>query len=77
MIIKAWEKYYIYIYINYVLGGENKERKLASLQLYVPHLVGSGFKCRLVRCASERQELFNRIAHVFDNLNDLLSFGQH
>ena len=74
MIIKAWEKI---LYINYVLGGENKARKLASLQLYVPHLFGTRFKRRLVRCASERQELFNRIAPVFDNLNDLLSFGQH
>ncbi|XVE92382.1 hypothetical protein REPUB_Repub01dG0092400 [Reevesia pubescens] len=50
---------------------------MASLQLSVPHLAGSRFKRRSVRCASERQELFNRIAPVYDNLNDLLSFGQH
>ncbi|XP_010551594.1 PREDICTED: 2-phytyl-1,4-beta-naphthoquinone methyltransferase, chloroplastic isoform X2 [Tarenaya hassleriana] len=30
-----------------------------------------------VRCSGERQDLFNRIAPVYDNLNDLLSFGQH
>ncbi|KAJ7515040.1 hypothetical protein O6H91_23G069200 [Diphasiastrum complanatum] len=27
--------------------------------------------------ASERQRLFNRIAPIYDNLNDLLSFGMH
>ncbi|XP_024023919.1 2-phytyl-1,4-beta-naphthoquinone methyltransferase, chloroplastic isoform X2 [Morus notabilis] len=32
---------------------------------------------RPVRCSSERQALFNRIAPVYDNLNDLLSLGQH
>ncbi|XP_047332417.1 2-phytyl-1,4-beta-naphthoquinone methyltransferase, chloroplastic [Impatiens glandulifera] len=30
-----------------------------------------------VRCATDRQALFNRIAPVYDNLNDLLSLGQH
>ncbi|XP_026379489.1 2-phytyl-1,4-beta-naphthoquinone methyltransferase, chloroplastic-like isoform X2 [Papaver somniferum] len=33
-----------------------------------------------IRCSSastQRQELFNRIAPVYDNLNDLLSLGQH
>ncbi|XP_054809481.1 2-phytyl-1,4-beta-naphthoquinone methyltransferase, chloroplastic-like [Prosopis cineraria] len=30
-----------------------------------------------VRCATERQALFNRIAPVYDDLNDLLSLGQH
>ncbi|CAO2837982.1 unnamed protein product [Amaranthus hypochondriacus] len=30
-----------------------------------------------VRCSEERQTLFNRIAPVYDNLNDLLSLGQH
>lgn len=30
-----------------------------------------------IRCSDERQALFSRIAHVYDNLNDLLSFGQH
>ncbi|XP_043706306.1 2-phytyl-1,4-beta-naphthoquinone methyltransferase, chloroplastic-like isoform X2 [Telopea speciosissima] len=32
---------------------------------------------RPVLCAIERQALFNRIAPVYDNLNDLLSLGQH
>ncbi|KAJ4974951.1 hypothetical protein NE237_008125 [Protea cynaroides] len=32
---------------------------------------------RPVVCAVERQALFNRIAPVYDNLNDLLSLGQH
>ncbi|CAN8313053.1 unnamed protein product [Cochlearia groenlandica] len=31
----------------------------------------------VVECSSERQILFNRIAPVYDNLNDLLSLGQH
>ncbi|KMS97399.1 hypothetical protein BVRB_6g155480 [Beta vulgaris subsp. vulgaris] len=30
-----------------------------------------------VRCSAERQALFNRIAPVYDNLNDVLSLGQH
>ncbi|KAF8015588.1 hypothetical protein BT93_H1184 [Corymbia citriodora subsp. variegata] len=30
-----------------------------------------------IRCSSERQALFGRIAPVYDNLNDLLSLGQH
>ncbi|KAJ6800048.1 2-phytyl-1,4-beta-naphthoquinone methyltransferase, chloroplastic [Iris pallida] len=30
-----------------------------------------------VRCSAERQALFSRIAPVYDNLNDLLSLGQH
>ncbi|OMO80150.1 UbiE/COQ5 methyltransferase [Corchorus olitorius] len=50
---------------------------MVSLQLSVPNIVGSRFKRRPVRCAVERQELFNRIAPVYDNLNDLLSLGQH
>ncbi|CAA0818374.1 2-phytyl-1-4-beta-naphthoquinone methyltransferase- chloroplastic [Striga hermonthica] len=29
------------------------------------------------RCAAERQALFDRIAPVYDNLNDLLSLGGH
>ncbi|XP_010251166.1 PREDICTED: 2-phytyl-1,4-beta-naphthoquinone methyltransferase, chloroplastic isoform X2 [Nelumbo nucifera] len=32
---------------------------------------------RSVRCAGDRQALFSRIAPVYDNLNDLLSLGQH
>ncbi|XP_057541808.1 2-phytyl-1,4-beta-naphthoquinone methyltransferase, chloroplastic isoform X1 [Amaranthus tricolor] len=35
---------------------------------------GRDFK---IRCSNERQALFNRIAPVYDNLNDLLSLGQH
>ncbi|KAK1325130.1 hypothetical protein QJS10_CPA01g01265 [Acorus calamus] len=37
-------------------------------------------RTRLIRSASsagERQNLFNRIAPVYDNLNDMLSLGQH
>ncbi|XP_057509876.1 LOW QUALITY PROTEIN: 2-phytyl-1,4-beta-naphthoquinone methyltransferase, chloroplastic-like [Actinidia eriantha] len=34
-------------------------------------------RCRPVRCADDRQALFNRIAPVYDNLNDMLSLGQH
>ncbi|KAL8137979.1 hypothetical protein V2J09_003980 [Rumex salicifolius] len=37
-------------------------------------------RCRFrftVRCADDRRALFNRIAPVYDNLNDLLSLGQH
>ncbi|PIA61825.1 hypothetical protein AQUCO_00200075v1 [Aquilegia coerulea] len=30
-----------------------------------------------IRCSNERQALFNRISPVYDNLNDLLSLGQH
>lgn len=30
-----------------------------------------------VRFSGDRQALFNRIAPVYDNLNDLLSLGQH
>ncbi|CAA0235861.1 UbiE/COQ5 methyltransferase [Arabidopsis suecica] len=31
----------------------------------------------VVKCSNERRILFNRIAPVYDNLNDLLSLGQH
>ncbi|KAA3465797.1 2-phytyl-1,4-beta-naphthoquinone methyltransferase, chloroplastic-like [Gossypium australe] len=48
-----------------------------SLQFSVPLLPTSRFKRHSVRCASDRQQLFNRIAPVYDNLNDLLSLGQH
>ncbi|KAG9449843.1 hypothetical protein H6P81_009808 [Aristolochia fimbriata] len=32
---------------------------------------------RSFRCSVDRQALFNRIAPLYDNLNDLLSLGQH
>ncbi|XP_041016085.1 2-phytyl-1,4-beta-naphthoquinone methyltransferase, chloroplastic-like isoform X1 [Juglans microcarpa x Juglans regia] len=48
---------------------------MASLQLSLPSTYR--FRHRPVRCADERQTLFNRIAPVYDNLNDLLSLGQH
>ncbi|XP_060208793.1 2-phytyl-1,4-beta-naphthoquinone methyltransferase, chloroplastic isoform X1 [Lycium barbarum] len=47
---------------------------MASLQLGVSSLAGPTFQ---IRCSSERQALFNRIAPVYDNLNDMLSLGQH
>lgn len=34
-------------------------------------------RTRTVRCSDDRQRLFNRIAPVYDNLNELLSLGQH
>ncbi|KAG2701947.1 hypothetical protein I3760_06G069200 [Carya illinoinensis] len=48
---------------------------MASLQLSLPSTYR--VRPRPVRCADERQTLFNRIAPVYDNLNDLLSLGQH
>lgn len=47
----------------------------ASLQLSLPS--ACRFRHRPVRCADQRQALFGRIAPVYDNLNDLLSLGQH
>ncbi|KAL9328036.1 hypothetical protein ACSQ67_003039 [Phaseolus vulgaris] len=35
------------------------------------------FRPTLIRCTNDRRALFNRIAPVYDNLNDLLSAGQH
>ncbi|ESW29358.1 hypothetical protein PHAVU_002G064000 [Phaseolus vulgaris] len=35
------------------------------------------FRPTLIRCTNDRRALFNRIAPVYDNLNDLLSVGQH
>ncbi|XP_051144813.1 2-phytyl-1,4-beta-naphthoquinone methyltransferase, chloroplastic-like isoform X1 [Andrographis paniculata] len=50
------------------------------VQFILPPL-SSGRRCtsnyRPIRCAAERQELFNRIAPVYDNLNDLFSLGRH
>ncbi|KAH7570318.1 hypothetical protein ACOSP7_018371 [Xanthoceras sorbifolium] len=50
---------------------------MASLQLCLPFSSTSRFRYRPVRCANERQALFNRIAPVYDNLNDVFSMGQH
>ncbi|PQP97088.1 2-phytyl-1 4-beta-naphthoquinone methyltransferase chloroplastic [Prunus yedoensis var. nudiflora] len=56
---------------------------MASLQLHLlplstgPCLPSSPFRRSPVRSSTERQALFNRIAPVYDNLNDLLSLGQH
>ncbi|XP_044490490.1 2-phytyl-1,4-beta-naphthoquinone methyltransferase, chloroplastic [Mangifera indica] len=50
---------------------------MASLQLGLPFLLASRSRYWPVLCANERQVLFNRIAPVYDNLNDLLSLGQH
>uniref|UniRef100_F6HHS7 2-phytyl-1,4-beta-naphthoquinone methyltransferase, chloroplastic n=1 Tax=Vitis vinifera TaxID=29760 RepID=F6HHS7_VITVI len=55
---------------------------MASLQFLLrpssnPNLLALPSRCRSVRCADERQALFNRIAPVYDNLNDFLSLGQH
>ncbi|KAL6186499.1 hypothetical protein ACLB2K_042619 [Fragaria x ananassa] len=55
---------------------------MASLQLYLPFSTGSSlpnfrFRRTPVQSSRERQALFNRIAPVYDNLNDLLSLGQH
>ena len=52
-------------------NSELQQRKMASLQISVPHLAGTRFKRRPVRCTSERQELFNRIAPVYDNVSQL------
>ncbi|XP_009607426.1 2-phytyl-1,4-beta-naphthoquinone methyltransferase, chloroplastic isoform X1 [Nicotiana tabacum] len=50
---------------------------MASLHLAIPLLPGPTRKST-IRCSGEqRQALFNRIAPVYDNLNDLLSLGQH
>ncbi|CAI9092961.1 OLC1v1028346C1 [Oldenlandia corymbosa var. corymbosa] len=58
----------------------------ASLKLNLPSTPGGTnsrpifrSKFRVVRCSTstDRQELFNRIAPVYDNLNDLFSLGRH
>lgn len=56
---------------------------MASLQFNLPSVTWlrrrpvSRSILRPLQCAAERQELFNRIAPVYDNLNDLLSLGLH
>ncbi|CAN4096743.1 unnamed protein product [Withania somnifera] len=53
---------------------------MASLHLGLSSIPRPSFRptCNLIiRCSAERQALFNRIAPVYDNLNDLLSLGQH
>ncbi|KAL1556729.1 2-phytyl-1,4-beta-naphthoquinone methyltransferase, chloroplastic-like [Salvia divinorum] len=54
-----------------------------AIQFALPSIAGgrrrpeSRFIIRPVRCAADRQALFNRIAPVYDNLNDLFSLGRH
>ncbi|CAK9182765.1 unnamed protein product [Ilex paraguariensis] len=51
---------------------------MASLHLSLGPIPGHRPpKFRSALCAGDRQALFNRIAPVYDNLNDLLSLGQH
>ncbi|KZV52679.1 2-phytyl-1,4-beta-naphthoquinone methyltransferase, chloroplastic [Dorcoceras hygrometricum] len=56
---------------------------MATLQLNLPSITWPRNRpvfrsiLRPVQCAAERQELFNRIAPVYDKLNDLLSLGLH
>ncbi|KAL0447145.1 UNVERIFIED_CONTAM: 2-phytyl-1,4-beta-naphthoquinone methyltransferase, chloroplastic [Sesamum latifolium] len=56
---------------------------MATLQFTLPSITGGRHRresrtvLRPVRCTAERQALFNRIAPVYDNLNDLLSLGRH
>ncbi|XP_034677822.1 2-phytyl-1,4-beta-naphthoquinone methyltransferase, chloroplastic-like isoform X2 [Vitis riparia] len=55
---------------------------MASLQFLLrpssnPNLLALPSRSRSVRCADERQALFNRIAPVYDNPIDFLSLGQH
>ncbi|XP_038885206.1 2-phytyl-1,4-beta-naphthoquinone methyltransferase, chloroplastic [Benincasa hispida] len=52
----------------------------SSLQLQLrlpPSTTPPLLRHRPIQCASDRQALFNRIAPVYDTLNDLLSLGQH
>lgn len=46
-----------------------------SAQLNLPW--SSSYPRNSIRSSNERQALFNRISPVYDNLNDLLSLGQH
>ncbi|KAJ7953582.1 2-phytyl-1,4-beta-naphthoquinone methyltransferase, chloroplastic [Quillaja saponaria] len=53
---------------------------MASFQLSLPssstsQILSSRLRYKVVRCGSERQALFRRIAPVYDNLSDLLSLG--
>ncbi|XP_042025215.1 2-phytyl-1,4-beta-naphthoquinone methyltransferase, chloroplastic-like [Salvia splendens] len=56
---------------------------MAALQFAFPSTAGSRRRpesrstTRPARCTADRQALFNRIAPVYDNLNDLLSLGMH
>ncbi|KAH6801946.1 S-adenosyl-L-methionine-dependent methyltransferases superfamily protein [Perilla frutescens var. frutescens] len=56
---------------------------MAALQFALPSISSSRRRpesrsiIRPVWCAADRQALFNRIAPVYDNLNDLLSLGRH
>ncbi|KAF1874793.1 hypothetical protein Lal_00007407 [Lupinus albus] len=53
---------------------------MGSMQLQLhPKLLppSSTFRPKSIRSSNDRQALFSRIAPVYDNLNDLLSLGQH
>ncbi|KAK4423847.1 2-phytyl-1,4-beta-naphthoquinone methyltransferase, chloroplastic [Sesamum alatum] len=56
---------------------------MATFQFTLPSVTGGRYRresqsiLRPVRCTAERQALFNRIAPVYDNLNDMLSLGRH
>ncbi|XP_049398791.1 2-phytyl-1,4-beta-naphthoquinone methyltransferase, chloroplastic isoform X1 [Solanum stenotomum] len=53
---------------------------MASLHVALSSFPGPSFRPTgklVIRCSADRQALFNRIAPVYDNLNDLLSLGQH
>ncbi|KAG8640125.1 2-phytyl-1,4-beta-naphthoquinone methyltransferase, chloroplastic isoform X6 [Manihot esculenta] len=55
---------------------------MASLHLSLsfpstPRTSVSRFRYRKIGCTNERQALFSRFALVYDNLNDVLSLGQH
>ncbi|CAL0314077.1 unnamed protein product [Lupinus luteus] len=53
---------------------------MGSMQLQLhPTLLAhsSTFRPKYIRSSIDRQALFNRIAPVYDNLNDLFSLGQH
>ncbi|XP_023002763.1 2-phytyl-1,4-beta-naphthoquinone methyltransferase, chloroplastic-like [Cucurbita maxima] len=56
----------------------NRMASSLPLQLRLPLPTNPPFlRHRPIQCAADRQALFNRIAPVYDNLNDLLSLGQH
>ncbi|XP_015894619.3 2-phytyl-1,4-beta-naphthoquinone methyltransferase, chloroplastic [Ziziphus jujuba] len=48
-----------------------------TLSYALPRRPTYRFIHRPVQCSTQRRDLFNRIAPIYDNLNDLLSLGQH